>query len=92
MITKYRDVSGNYLNYIPLLRPFSTIAERLGLSKNEDLMKSIGKRRYGYHAALQANLRKEIELGVDKPWYVTLFFTSICVIADQTFPVSKEMC
>lgn len=70
MITKYRDVSGNYLNYIPLLRPFSTAAELLGFSKGEKLMADVGKRRYGYHAALQQNLRREIELGVDKPWYV----------------------
>jgi 3-hydroxyphenylacetate 6-hydroxylase len=68
MITKYRDVSGNYLNYIPLLRPFSSAAEMLGLSKGEKLMASIGKRRYEYHAVLQVNLRKEISLGVDKPW------------------------
>lgn len=68
MITKYRDVSGNYLNYIPLLRPFSTLAELLGLSKGAKLMASVGKRRYAYHAALQANLRREIDLGVDKPW------------------------
>lgn len=67
MITKYRDVSGNYLNYIPLLRPFSTLSGWLGLS-NESLMADVGKRRYAYHAALQQNLRKEIELGVDKPW------------------------
>lgn len=70
MITKYRDVSGNYLNYIPLLRPFSTAAELLGFSKGEKLMADVGKRRYGYHAALQQNLRREIELGVDKPWCV----------------------
>jgi 3-hydroxyphenylacetate 6-hydroxylase len=68
MITKYRDVSGNYLNYIPLLRPFSSLAEFIGLSRGGKLMASVGKRRYGYHAALQENLRKEIELGVDKPW------------------------
>ena len=68
MITKYRDVSGNYLNYIPFLRPFSSFAELVGLSQGEELMASVGKRRYRYHAALQDNLKKEIELGVDKPW------------------------
>ncbi|CAH0058145.1 unnamed protein product, partial [Clonostachys solani] len=67
MITKYRDVSGNYLNYIPLLRPFSSAAELLGFSKGEKLMADIGKRRYAYHALLQKNLRGEIDLGVDKP-------------------------
>jgi phenylacetate 2-hydroxylase/3-hydroxyphenylacetate 6-hydroxylase len=71
MITKYRDVSGNYLNYIPLLRPFSSFAELIGLSQGEKLMASVGKRRYGYHAALQDSLKKEIELGVDKPWLVS---------------------
>ena len=68
MITKYRDVSGNFLNYIPLLRPFSSFAELIGLSKGGKLMASVGKRRYGYHAALQENLKREIELEVDKPW------------------------
>ncbi|CAH0027119.1 unnamed protein product [Clonostachys rhizophaga] len=67
MITKYRDVSGNYLNYIPLLRPFSSAAELLGISKGEKIMADIGKRRYAYHALLQKNLRGEIDLGVDKP-------------------------
>ncbi|CAG9990955.1 unnamed protein product, partial [Clonostachys byssicola] len=67
MITKYRDVSGNYLNYIPLLRPFSSAAEFLGFSKGEKIMADIGKRRYAYHALLQKNLRGEIDLGVDKP-------------------------
>jgi hypothetical protein len=34
MITRYRDnVSRNYLNYIPLPRPFSTAAELLGMSR-----------------------------------------------------------
>ena len=68
MITKYRDVSGNYLNYIPLLRPFSSLSEALGFSKGEKLMASVGKRRYGYHAALQEDLKKKIELGVDRSW------------------------
>lgn len=67
MITKYRDVSTNYLNYVPLLRPLSNLAEAVGLS-NQKLMADVGKRRYAYHAALQSNLRREIELGVDKPW------------------------
>lgn len=76
MITKYRDVSGNYLNYIPLLRPFSSATELLGFSKGEKVMADVGKRRYGYHAALQQNLRREIELGVDKPWYDRLQYAS----------------
>ena len=68
-ITKFRDVSGNYLNYIPLLRPLSTIAGWIGLQDGSH-MANVGKRRYAYHAALQENLKKEIALGTDKPWYV----------------------
>lgn len=68
MIMKYRDISGNYLNYIPLLRPLSRLSEVLGLSANEKVMANVGKRRYGYHNALQNNLRREIELGIDRPW------------------------
>ena len=70
-ITKFRDVSGNYLNYIPLLRPISTLAGWLGLQDGSH-MADVGKRRYAYHAALQENLKKEITLGTDKPWYVFL--------------------
>ncbi|KAJ3550168.1 hypothetical protein NM208_g118 [Fusarium decemcellulare] len=65
-ITKFRDVSGNYLNYIPLLRPLSVVAGWLG-SQDGRHMADVGKRRYAYHAALQENLRKEIDLGIDKP-------------------------
>lgn len=66
-ITKFRDVSGNYLNYIPLLRPLSVVADWFGSSDGKH-MADVGKRRYAYHATLQTNLRKEIELGADKPW------------------------
>ncbi|KAF4956253.1 hypothetical protein FSARC_11652 [Fusarium sarcochroum] len=65
-ITKFRDVSGNYLNYIPVLRPISTVAGWLGSQEGKH-MADVGRRRYAYHAALQQNLRSEIELGIDKP-------------------------
>ncbi|KAF7562302.1 hypothetical protein G7046_g1809 [Stylonectria norvegica] len=65
-ITKFRDVSGNYLNYIPLLRPLSTAAGWFGSSDGSH-MSDVGKRRYAYHAELQKNLRRKIELGTDKP-------------------------
>ncbi|KAF4119959.1 3-hydroxyphenylacetate 6-hydroxylase [Geosmithia morbida] len=55
MIMKYRDISGNYLNYIPLLRPFSRLSEMLGLSKGEKLMASVGKR------SIQGNVLKDPE-------------------------------
>ncbi|SPO05191.1 related to cytochrome P450 phenylacetate hydroxylase [Cephalotrichum gorgonifer] len=65
-ISRLRETSSNYANYIPLLRPLNTIAEFLGLQDGSYLA-DIGKRRHAYHAKLQANLRAEIARGVDKP-------------------------
>lgn len=65
-ISRLRETSSNYDNYIPLLRPINSIAATLGLKDGTHLA-SIGKRRHGYHAKLQARLREEIALGTDQP-------------------------
>ncbi|GJC78344.1 3-hydroxyphenylacetate 6-hydroxylase [Colletotrichum liriopes] len=65
-IAAFRDVSTNYSNYIPILRPLNTIADFLGFHTGTH-MADVGKRRHAYHAALQENLRREIALGIDRP-------------------------
>ncbi|KAI0889734.1 cytochrome P450 [Annulohypoxylon maeteangense] len=65
-ITKFRNPTSNYSNYIPLLRPIYTIAGWFGLQKGSH-MADIGKRRYAYHRALQEKLRKDIAAGTDRP-------------------------
>lgn len=54
-ISRLRDTSQNYENYIPLLRPFKRARS------------DIGRRRVGYHKVLLENLRAEVASGTDKP-------------------------
>ncbi|KAK7757796.1 hypothetical protein SLS62_000174 [Diatrype stigma] len=65
-ISKFRNPTSNFSNYIPLLRPLNTIAGWLGLQKGSH-MADVGKRRYAYHQALQEKLRVDIADGVDRP-------------------------
>ncbi|KAI1105540.1 cytochrome P450 [Jackrogersella minutella] len=65
-ISKFRNPTSNYSNYIPLLRPLDTIAGWLGLKQGSH-MADVGKRRYAYHRVLQEMLRKDIADGVDRP-------------------------
>jgi 3-hydroxyphenylacetate 6-hydroxylase len=65
-ISRLRDTSNNYENYIPILRPIKTLSAWLDL-RNDDYMAAIGKRRVGYHKVLLENLRAEVATGSDKP-------------------------
>ncbi|OTB11814.1 hypothetical protein K445DRAFT_306763 [Daldinia sp. EC12] len=65
-ISKFRNPTSNFSNYIPLLRPLNTIAGWLGLQKNSH-MADVGKRRYAYHHILQEKLKRDIADGVDRP-------------------------
>lgn len=65
-ISRLRDTSQNYENYIPLLRPVKTLAASLGL-RDGNYMSDIGRRRVGYHKVLLENLRAEVAAGTDKP-------------------------
>lgn len=65
-ISKFRNPTSNFSNYIPLLRPLNTIAGWLGLQKGSH-MADVGNRRYAYHQALQEKLRGDIADGVDRP-------------------------
>ncbi|KAH8690458.1 cytochrome P450 [Talaromyces proteolyticus] len=65
-ISRLRETSSNYDNYIPLLRPLNSVAAALGLKDGTHLA-SIGKRRHSYHAKLQARLREEIAAETDQP-------------------------
>ncbi|KAI6085468.1 cytochrome P450 [Hypoxylon rubiginosum] len=65
-ISKFRNPTSNFSNYIPLLRPLNTIAGWLGLQKGSH-MADVGKRRVAYHNVLQEKLRRDIADGVDRP-------------------------
>lgn len=65
-ISKFRNPTSNFSNYIPLLRPLNTVAGWLGLQKGSH-MADVGKRRYAYHHVLQEKLKKDIADGVDRP-------------------------
>lgn len=65
-ISRLRDTSQNYENYIPILRPIKTVAAWVGL-RDGHYMADIGRRRVGYHKVLLENLRAEVARGVDKP-------------------------
>ncbi|KAI1383441.1 cytochrome P450 [Hypoxylon trugodes] len=65
-ISKFRNPTSNFSNYIPLLRPLNTIAGWIGLQKGSH-MADVGKRRYAYHRVLQDKLRRDIADGVDRP-------------------------
>ena len=65
-ISRLRDTSQNYENYIPLLRPVKTFAAFVGL-RDGKYMSDIGRRRVGYHKVLLENLRAEVAAGTEKP-------------------------
>lgn len=67
-ISKFRDTSKNYSNYIPFLRYWEPSSGLLGLSpapKNHAA--DIGKRRLDYNNLLLERLRDEVARGEDKP-------------------------
>ncbi|KAI5866824.1 cytochrome P450 [Durotheca rogersii] len=65
-ISKFRNPTSNFSNYIPLLRPLNTIAGWVG-RRGGSHMADVGKRRYAYHNVLQEKLRRDIADGVDRP-------------------------
>ncbi|KAI0173366.1 cytochrome P450 [Hypoxylon sp. FL1284] len=65
-ISKFRNPTSNFSNYIPLLRPLGTVAGWLGLRKGSH-MADVGRRRVAYHNVLQERLRRDIADGVDRP-------------------------
>ncbi|KAH9909728.1 cytochrome P450 [Xylariomycetidae sp. FL2044] len=65
-ISKVRNPTSNFSNYIPLLRPLNTLAGAIGLQKASHLP-DVGKRRYAYHKVLQDKLKRDIADGVDRP-------------------------
>lgn len=65
-ISRLRETSSNYDNYIPLLRPINSLASTIGLVNSTHLA-STGKRRHAYHAKLQARFREDIASGTDQP-------------------------
>ncbi|KAI6083003.1 cytochrome P450 [Hypoxylon rubiginosum] len=65
-ITKFRDTTRNYENYIPLLRPLNTLAEWTGL-RDGKYMPDIGRRRTGYHKMLLNKLKAQVAAGTDRP-------------------------
>ncbi|RMJ10345.1 hypothetical protein CDV36_010037 [Fusarium kuroshium] len=67
-ISKFRDTSKNYANYIPLLRYWEPIASFLGLtSAPKSHAADIGRRRLEYNDVLLKKLKDEVERGEDKP-------------------------
>lgn len=65
-ISKLRNTSKNYANYIPLLRYWDPIASFLGLAQKSNAA-DIGLRRLAYNTVLLDNLRQEVKQGRDKP-------------------------
>ncbi|KAK7421712.1 hypothetical protein QQZ08_009800 [Neonectria magnoliae] len=67
-ISKLRDTSTNYANYIPLLRYWTPIAGLLGLNSGpKDHAADIGRRRLAYNDTLLNRLKDEVSRGEDKP-------------------------
>ncbi|KAJ4207681.1 hypothetical protein NW759_013913 [Fusarium solani] len=67
-ISKFRDTSKNYANYIPLLRYWEPIASFLSLtSAPKSHAADIGRRRLEYNDVLLNKLKDEVERGEDKP-------------------------
>ncbi|KAH7014654.1 cytochrome P450 [Microdochium trichocladiopsis] len=66
-ISRLRDPTSNFYNYIPLLRTVNSVADFLGLRRTKAHLASIGKRRYAYHQVLQDKLRRDIANHVDIP-------------------------
>ncbi|KAK7750527.1 hypothetical protein SLS62_007503 [Diatrype stigma] len=65
-ISRLRDITRNYENYIPVLRPIYSLAARLRLYDG-DYLPSIGRRRTGYHRTLLGKLRQAVATGTDRP-------------------------
>ncbi|KAI1759521.1 cytochrome P450 [Hypoxylon sp. FL1150] len=65
-ITKLRDTTRNYENYIPILRPLNTLAEWTRL-QDGNYMPDIGRRRTGYHKVLLNKLKEQVAAGTDRP-------------------------
>jgi 3-hydroxyphenylacetate 6-hydroxylase len=67
-ISKFRDTSKNYANYIPLLRYWEPVANFIGLnSQPKNHAVDIGRRRLEYNDVLLGRLRDEVARGVDNP-------------------------
>ncbi|KAJ4300695.1 hypothetical protein N0V90_002783 [Kalmusia sp. IMI 367209] len=66
-ISRYRDTSKNYANYLPILRYWDPIASFLGVREQTNHAAEIGRRRLAYNGVLLNNLRREVEQGTDKP-------------------------
>ncbi|KAI5863857.1 cytochrome P450 [Durotheca rogersii] len=67
-ISKLRDTGANYANYIPLLRYWEPVAERLGFGATpRGHAADIGRRRLEYNNTLLEKLRDEVRRGEDKP-------------------------
>ncbi|KAM5375396.1 hypothetical protein ACJZ2D_005957 [Fusarium nematophilum] len=67
-ISKLRDTSTNYANYIPLLRYWTPVAELLRLNGGpKDHGADIGRRRLAYNDILLSRLKDEVSRGEDKP-------------------------
>lgn len=67
-ISKFRDTSKNYANYIPILRYWEPIAGRLGLNSSpRNHAADIGRRRLEYNDVLLNRLRDQVSHGEDKP-------------------------
>ncbi len=67
-ISKLRDTSKNYSNYIPLLRYWEPVSRFIGLDRSpKSFASDIGRRRLEYNSILLERLRDEVSRGVDKP-------------------------
>ena len=67
-VSRFRDTSKNYANYIPILRYWEPLADRLrlGSSTKEDAS-DIGRRRLAYNDVLLNRLRDQVVKGEDRP-------------------------
>jgi 3-hydroxyphenylacetate 6-hydroxylase len=70
-VSRFRDTSKNYANYIPILRYWEPVAEalsRVGSSKSEgEDASDIGRRRLAYNDVLLNRLRDQVAKGEDRP-------------------------
>jgi 3-hydroxyphenylacetate 6-hydroxylase len=67
-ISKFRDTSKNYANYIPLLRWWEPLASFLRLDATpRNHAADIGRRRLAYNDALLERLRNQVHKGEDQP-------------------------
>jgi 3-hydroxyphenylacetate 6-hydroxylase len=67
-ISKFRDTSKNYANYIPLLRWWEPLAALLRLNATpRNHAADIGRRRLAYNDVLLTRLRNQVHKGEDQP-------------------------